>query len=205
MYIMKKFIISTIAVLVLVTGCQRLDLDPLSEGSSENWFNNENEIELALNDLYRDDLWWFEGRRLFNTDRFTDDWNQREYLYDWVAGSITGEWGDTQSMWTNTYKGIARANTILSNLENPSEQIPNERVNQFRGEASFFRAAFYSYLVFLYGDVPLVTGYLTIDEAFQMGRTDKTTVLQQIYHDFDVAIEHLSVSYNGLQRVTKGA
>lgn len=202
---MKKSILSIIAMLLMATGCQRLDLNPLSEGSSENWYNNENEITLALNELYRGTLWYVEGWRLFNTDRFTDDWNQREYLYDWVAGSITGEWNDTQNTWLNTYKGIARANTILNSLDNAADNLTEERLNQLRGEASFFRASFYSYLIFLYGDVPLVTGYMTIEEGFATGRTDKAVVLEHIYRDFDVAIEHLPVSHSGLQRATKGA
>ena len=202
---MKKLILSTLSVLFILTGCQRLDLNPLSEGSSENWYKNEDEIILALNDLYRSTIWYAEGNRLFNTDRWTDDWNQREYLYDWVAGSITGEWADAVNTWTNTYKGIARANTILNSLDNATDNLTEERLNQLRGEASFFRACFYSYLIFLYGDVPFITDYITIDEAFATGRTDKAVILEQIYKDFDVAIEHLPRSYSGLQRVTKGA
>jgi len=202
---MKKLILSILSVLFVVTGCQRLDLNPLSEGSSENWYKNEDEITLALNDLYRSTIWYVEANRLFNTDRWTDDWNQREYLYDWVAGSITGEWSDTENTWANSYKGIARANTILNSLDNAVENVSEERLNQFRGEASFFRACFYSYLIFLYGDVPLVTDYISIEEAFATGRTDKAVILEQIYKDFDVAIEYLPTSYAGLQRVTKGA
>lgn len=196
-----------ISVLLMATGCQELDLNPLSEGSSENWYNNEKEVTLALNDLYRSAIWHVEGTRLYNTDRWTDDWNQREYLYDWVAGSITGEWADARNTWINTYKGIARANTILSSLEDGVENIPEERLNQLRGEANFFRACFYSYLVFMYGDVPLVTGHVAIDEAFAIGRTDKDMILEQIYNDFDAAIEHLPIdnSGGGQQRVTKGA
>ncbi len=205
---MKKYILIFIFIsLGVFTGCrQNLDLNPLSEGSSENWYKNENEITLALNDLYRSALWYVEGWRLFNTDRFTDDWNQRETLYDWVSGSITGEWSDTRNTWANTYKGIARANSILNSLDNATGNVSEEKINQFKGEASFFRACFYSYLIFLYGDVPFVTDYITIDQAFETGRTDKNIILQQIYEDFDLAIQYLPLSYgNGLKRATKGA
>ncbi|MFB5944238.1 RagB/SusD family nutrient uptake outer membrane protein [Albibacterium profundi] len=200
---MKKIIISILSLLVFTTSCQKLDLNPLSEGSSENWYKTEDEVIMALNDLYRDALWYVEGARLYNTDRWTDDWNQREYLYDWVAGSITSEWSDSRNTWANTYKGITRANTILSNLENGQANIPETRLNQLRAEAYFFRASFYSYLVFMYGDVPLLTDYITIEEAFTTGRTDKAIVLEQIYKDFDTAIEFLPISDS--QRITKGA
>src|SRR5690606_22287530 len=135
---MKKLLLSIITVFLIATGCQKLDLHRLSEGSSEYWYSNENEIALALNDLYRGALWHVEGTRLFNTDRWTDDWNQREYLYDWVAGSITGEWADTRNTWMNTYRGINRANTILNSLDKAVGNVSEERLNQLRGEASFF-------------------------------------------------------------------
>jgi len=203
---MKRSILSIIvAILITTTGCQNLDLNPLSEGSSDNWFKNENEIILALNDLYRAGLWPIETNRLFHTDRFTDDWNQREQLYEWIAGSITAEFGDAIRTWEESYRGIARANRILENLENAADILPEERLNQLKGEASFFRACFYSYLIFLYGDVPLVTGYMTIEEAFATGRTDKAVVLEQIYQDFDVAIEYLPVGSGEVHRATKGA
>ena len=199
---MKKIFIYSLCFMMFATSCQKLDLNPLSEGSSENWYKNENEVVMALNDLYRDDLWYVEGSRLYNTDRWSDDWNQREYLYDWVAGSINSEWADARNTWVNTYKGITRANTILANLENGAGNIPEGRLNQLKAEAYFFRASFYSYLVFLYGDVPLLTTYLTIEEAFDTGRTDKALVLEQIYKDFDLAAEYLPEDGN---RVTKGA
>ena len=203
---MKKYIKILILSSLIFAGCQKLDLNPLSEGSSENWYSNEQEFELALNELYRPDLWYVEGARVYNTDRFTDDWNQREYLYDYVAGTITSDWADSKNTWINTYKGIARANTVLSKIDDARGKIPEGKLEQFKGEAAFFRASFYSYLIFLYGDVPLVTKNITIDEAFETGRTDKDVILQQIYNDYDTAAKYLPETPSGsAQRVTKGA
>ncbi len=202
---MKKIIIIILLSSIYITGCQKLDLNPLSEGSSGNWYSTEQEFELALNDLYRPALWHVEATRVYNTDRFTDDWNQREYLYDYVAGTITSDWADSKNTWINTYKGIARANSILKNLNGAPENIPEEKLNQFKGEASFFRASFYSYLIFLYGDVPFLTGDITIEEAFETGRTDKNTILQQIYEDYDTAAKYLPDPDGNYQRITKGA
>lgn len=205
---MKKIIFTTIAsILLFFTGCQNLDLNPLSEGSTENWFATEDEFVLALNDLYREGLWYWESNRLYHSDRFTDDWNQREQLYDWLAGTITSESGMVESCWSNSYRGVTRANTILANVNEARQEghIPEAMLLRFEGEASFFRAVFYSYLVFLWGDVPFYTEYLTLSEAFEMGRTDKNIIMEQIYRDFDKAIETLPPSYSGLQRITKGA
>ena len=195
--------ILTLASLIMGS-CQDLDLNPLSEGSSENWFNNNSEIEMALNELYRPALWYAETCRTYNTDRWTDDWNQREYTYDWLGGAITGEWADAEKTWVNTYKGITRANTIINSLSNAEGRVAAESLKQYEAEAKFFRACFYSYLVFLYGDVPFFTGYVTLEDAYQTGRTAKQTVLEQIYSDFDDAIANLpETSTGGVRRVTK--
>ena len=47
-----KFSICT-ASLCLLMSCVDLDLNPLSEGSSENWYSSQAEIEMSLNDLYQ--------------------------------------------------------------------------------------------------------------------------------------------------------
>ena len=202
---MKKYIISAFAGLALMTSCVDLDLNPLSEGSSENWYSTEQEVTLALNALYSPSLWETECKRFFNTDRWTDDWNQRVNLYDWLAGTISSEWKQGAAEWTNHYKGIARANTILYSLNKAAGEISEEKIAQYAGEAKFFRASFYLYLINAFGDVPFYTEYISLDEAYEMGRTDREVILQQIYQDYDDAAKVLPESYTGVERVTKGA
>jgi len=213
---MKKLIFSAISsVLLLFSGCQNLDLNPLSEGSTGNWFSTEAEFEMALNELYcnytdsntENNYWHWETWRFSNTDRFTDDWSQREYVYDWNNDLWTADFPQVESCWTRKYAGVTRANTILSNIAKARSAggIPDDVLLRYESEASFFRACFYSYLIFLWGDVPFYTEYLSLDNAFRTGRTDKNIILEEIYRDFDRAAEYLPVSYSGLQRVTKGA
>lgn len=202
---MKKILFITLISFVLITSCTELDLNPLSEGSSENWYSDEIEITLSLNDLYREYLWDLELN--FQTDRWTDDWNQRQYSYDFSAGTITSEWSQAEDTWLNTYKGISRANTIINNLSNAEGNIVEDMITRMKAEACFFRACFYAKLIALWGDVPFYTETLSIDEAFDIGRTDKNTILQQVYEDFDFAAQNLPLDYGAaeLKRVTKGA
>lgn len=202
---MKKYIIFAFAALTLAVSCVDLDRNPLSEGSSENWFSSEQEVTLALNALYNPSLWRSECTRFFNTDRWTDDWNQRTQLYDWLGGTISSDWSQGATDWGNHYKGVARANTILYSLDKAKDVLSPEKMAQYAGEAKFFRACFYTYLITLFGDVPYYTDYITLEEAYEMGRIDREVVLQGIYQDFDDAIAALPVSYTGTQRVTKGA
>lgn len=47
-----KFPICAASLFILMS-CVDLNLNPLSEGSSENWYSSQAEIEMSLNDFYR--------------------------------------------------------------------------------------------------------------------------------------------------------
>ena len=200
---MKKLLL-IICCLPLFWGCAKLDLNPLSEGSSENWFSDETELQLSLNDFYREYLWAQENN--YETERMTDNWSQRQAVNAYAAGTVTSEWAFSGDVWANTYKGIARANTILNNLDKAAPNIGAEKLKQLAAEAYFFRAVLYGRLIFHYGDVPYYTNDLSIEDAFKLGRTSKETILKEVYKDFDMAIASLPVTYgNGQKRATKGA
>lgn len=202
---MKKYIISIFAGMALLTGCVDLDRNPLSEGSSENWYSNEQEITLSLNALYNPLLWYTEAYRWYNTDRWTDDWNQRDKVYDWVAGDLTGTADQVTTPWANYYKGISRANTLIYSLEENTAGLSDAITALYDAEARFFRASFYSYLIMLWGDVPYYEGRMTLEEAYKMGRVSRDYILDKIYEDLDKAAAGLPKAYSGVQRVTKGA
>lgn len=201
-----KHILSISILFLVFVSCSDLDLNPLSEGSSENWYSNETEINMAINDLYRHNFWM-----LFNEyddpDLWTDDEFARTLLSPIISGDINGETGLVNRLWTNSYKPIARTNTILLNLEENQLDIPEKTVLRMKAEVRFMRACMYSRLISFFGDVVYYDGILDVDEAFQLSRTDRETVLQKVYEDFDFAAANLSVQYGSseLKRATKGA
>jgi len=203
---MKKILYTIIAVITisLCNSCAKLDLNPLSEASSENWYSDPTELVISLNDFYRDYLWEVESG--YWTDRRTDDWSQRDYIYELANGSAVSTWS-YNSYWTNTYKGISRANRIQESIKKLRDKYSESELNPLLAEALFFRAYLYSRLITLYGDVPFYTGYLSIEEAFKMGRIPKDTIIKQIYEDFDYAAEYLPEENNSgsVTRVNKGA
>ncbi|MBR3074414.1 MAG: RagB/SusD family nutrient uptake outer membrane protein [Bacteroidales bacterium] len=202
---MKKYIFTAFAAAALLTACVDLELSPKSQGSSENWYSSAQELELSLNGLYRPVLWYTECFRNHVTDRWSDDWSQRTNLYDWLGGAISDNWGEGAKHWANLYKGVARANTVIQGIEKAKGQLTDAEITQYTGEAKFFRASFYTYLITLFGDVPFYTEYISLDDAYKLGRIDRNVILEQIYSDFDDAAAALPVSYTGTQRITKGA
>jgi len=183
------------------TACSDLDLNPLSEGSSESWYADETEIEMSLNDLYKDAFWPTDA------DEWTDDWIYRETTNEITGGTMTSQWSTGADWWSKAYKAIARANTILENLEQVTDEIPEDALAQYKGDARFNRAAQYAKLISHWGDVIYYTGTVDLDESFTLSKTEKSTILQSIYEDYDYAASTLPVSYGSseLKHATKGA
>ncbi len=204
---MKK-VIYIIGIFFLVS-CHDMELNPLAEGSTETWFATETELVMSINDLYRNPFWPLtHANGDGGHDAWTDDWMYREALTPVTGATITSEWSLANNYWLNSYKAITRCNSILSNLSRLAEIIPAKTLTQYEAEVRFIRASQYANLIFHFGDVVYYTEPLTeINEAFAMGRTSKTTVLQEIYNDFDFAAEYLPEIYGStaIQRATKGA
>ncbi|AWW32747.1 RagB/SusD family nutrient uptake outer membrane protein [Echinicola strongylocentroti] len=199
---MKNFIyIISIGLFIGLSACNDLDLAPLSEGSTDNWYNNEVEINMSINNLY--------GAGFWGNDQvdWTDDWTYRENLTAITSATVNGEWGTVEGLWANSYTAITRANTIIHNLENSDIGLSQEVLDQYKAEARFARAYQYAKLVSHYGDVVFYHDNIPLDEAYSLTRTDKDEVMKTVYEDFDYAIDHLPVSYsnNEIKRGTKGA
>lgn len=198
---MKFKIVLLIITFLSVLSCTDLDLNPLSEGSSENWYSNETEISMAVYDLFKHDFWPIDD------GEWTDDYTRRQALTPITSATINGEWSTVVDFWTNSYKTIARANTILLNLKKVEGTLPQETIDKFAGNALFVRAAQYAKLIFLYGDVVFYTDIIDIDEAFTLSRTSKEQVLEAVYEDYDLAASKLPLIYGSSenQLATKGA
>ena len=52
-----KFIILALGLGFLASSCNDLDLVPLSEASTENWYSSEEELLMAANEFYKIGYW----------------------------------------------------------------------------------------------------------------------------------------------------
>lgn len=200
---MKKILLYSICVMAALftfASCVDLDLNPLSEGSSDNWYSSKEEIEMSVNDFYRtaffpihDVLW-------------SDEIVRRNDNYAPFNSSITAENGTIKTRWENYYKGIARALRLIANMDKARELGINEAtVKQYEGEAYFYMGFAYGMLAFYWGDVILDKTGMTLDEAYSATRSPKSEVLAFAYECLDKAAERLPLSYGGIQHATKGA
>lgn len=215
----RKLIILFFALGGILVSCNSLDLNPLSQGSSENWYSNESEIQMAVSNLFNIDYWGVELTRINTntpvadgysqewTDTYSDDWSARASISDIASATLNSQSAKVTMTWKYAYKCIAAANRILASLNKATSQVSTTKLEQFAANARFARASQYAKLIFLYGDVPYYTGTLTIDEGFAMSRTAKAAILDSIYVDYDYAIAHLPTAYSksDYQYASKGA
>ena len=182
------------------SSCVNLDLNPLSEGSSENWYSTKQEIEMSLNDFYRTSFFPIDAMT------WSDDVTARNTTSAVQNGTLTAENGTIGTLWENYYKGIARALRIIKNMDKASSLgITQAEINQYEGEAYFYIGYAYGMLAFRWGDVVLDKTGMTVTDAYQSSRSPKADVLAYSYECLDKAAELLPTSYSGIQRATKGA
>ncbi len=194
----SKYLFTGIIVLGM-TACADLNLNPLSEGASENWYHNETEIEMSLNDLWRPDFFHIDGLD------WDDDLLNRNGSNEVTLGTITAQWGTSSTRWQSLYKAIARATKVIVSLDNGTASgLSDTKINQYKGEAYFMIGFAYSQLAAYWGDCVLNKS-MTLEEAYEAVRSPKSEVMAYAYECLDKAAEYLPPSYATQQRPTKGA
>lgn len=204
---MKNQLITFMAGLSLAfTSCVDMDMVPKSQGNSESWYTTETELKMAVNEFYILGYWKMDSPESMEqySDNFTYRNTNRKTLLD---GTLNGQTYEVYHLWQQSYKLIARANSLLEGVERARNAgLSEEVINQYEGEAYFARACKYADLIFYWGDVPYLDKYMTITEAERMGRKPKAELIPLVYEDFDKAIEYLPVSYGSeAEHFTKGA
>ena len=168
---------------VVLSSCEDLDVAPETAISSGNFFRNAKELEIALNGLYDKALWKRDA------DFWTDDMHHRGggANNDISRATLNSQSALSGTYWRDLYDGVKRANTLLEEMQKSKSNIEAGAYSRIEGEARAIRAYFYGILVTKFGDVPLITGRLSVDEALRVQRTPADEVLQFVYDEFDAA------------------
>lgn len=204
-YILMPFLLAVSGV--LFTACDRelLDTVPNDRLSESLFWKTENDARLAVNSLYTD----LDSTNIFSWDAMTDiahtnqPFDVQAYVelgqYDATSAKVFGEWA-------KAYKGIRACNYFLANVD----KVPSTNtalINQFKGEARALRAYQYLKLANLFGDVPLVTTAISLDESRVLARTPVAQIWDFVDKEFSDAAGLLPTTYAAADkgRFTKGA
>ncbi|WP_111308708.1 RagB/SusD family nutrient uptake outer membrane protein [Confluentibacter sediminis] len=107
-----------------------------------------------------------------------------------------------RNIWTWMYTGVNRTNYIMEFQD--KIDFPNK--TSVIAQTRFLRAFYYFELVKWFGDVPLVVDKrIQFGDQFDLERTPKAQVYEQIENDLKFAIDNLPYIQSQTGRITKGA
>ena len=218
MKVMRIYGFISIILAFGLMGCDSLlDKNPLDCLSTETFWKTESDAKLALTGVYQTDK--LTGSTTVKT--IYDLWNQDTYLRffeastdngfdkdynvaDINSGDLTASFARTAELWATSYQKIIKCNNFLENIDRVEMDI--EEMKVMKAEVKSIRAYNYFWLSFLWGDVPLVTKVLTVDEANSVFRDSKETVVNFIVTELQEAIRDLPVTRpnEDYGRITKG-
>ncbi|MGZ0014783.1 RagB/SusD family nutrient uptake outer membrane protein [Yeosuana sp. AK3] len=215
---MKKILL-TICIAITFYNCTKdfITRSSLTQIAEDNFWKSEQDAFLALNGVYSTlqsrsmyggnlNGWQgfpgFDGLgdNAFNNFKWEGPGN-------FMEGNIDPSNGPTEAIWNDLYRGIARVNSVIKNVELISEDLVDVDTKQeLSGQAYFLRALLYFNLAVYWEDAPLITEPQTLEEAF-VPKNSYAEITEQIREDLKLAVEFLPASHpnNLYGYATKGA
>ncbi|MGN0003146.1 MAG: RagB/SusD family nutrient uptake outer membrane protein [Sphingobacterium composti] len=121
-----------------------------------------------------------------------------------ITSSYTTDNAFAIKPWAAHYKTIGRVHTVLDNLEALKDNTPTEKYKQLDAELRFVRAYAYSQLIELYGDVPLLTKTLELNEAETITKTPVAQIQQWIINELTEVANALPIAQSASGNVRAG-
>jgi hypothetical protein len=194
-----KIVVLIVVVSQILTSCKKdfLEVDPRGTQIESNYYKNPAEAFNGLIAAY-DPLGWegFNGNANFialniaSDDHVSGGASSTDgFSYQvWHTYTLNSTNGPQLSFWSRNFAGVARANTIISKLQNSIPGLSEALTQRYLAEAKFLRAYFYFDLVRLFGRVPLFTEPLLTDEIYDVKQVAPADVYAQIEKDLKEAI-----------------
>jgi hypothetical protein len=196
---MKDLKILFVFALAIFSSCD-LDEDPPYLDKAA--FNNPQSVLGTLDGIYAG-LASYDGqeRRLFVLNGFSGFFNTRRqggninnpnntYLFSLKPNENDN---DATQLWLGYYRTIARANTLIANVElnSDSDDLDSQLFEDVVGQAHFVRAWCYFSLTRLFGDVPLLLD-LPNNENLMNELTPSKIIYASIIQDAEKAINMIN-------------
>jgi len=199
----------------ILVGCgeDELDLYPLTSTTEGTFYQNETQLQQAVDDVYR------QLGRIYNASQLPDLYGElfsdNTYI-EFTGGSttyyeqITDFWIQTnndviETAWNNCYNAIYICNNILYQLENTNVEISESALEFMKGQAILIRSLIYFNMVRAWGAIPYIDKKVTTAESYDYLRVDPDNIYQNLINDLDYCKQVLPGSYSGedVGRVTK--
>jgi len=160
----NKILYITLIALFGFSSCRKdfLDRQPLDAISDDTFWTTEEQLTLAVNALYAN----IKASNTVAMDQMGDNSINSTTTDNYrILGS--GNFGvdltTVNDEWRTQFAGIRQCNVFLQNYEKATA-VTDVKKRQMAGEAKTIRAYMYMNLTSFFGDVPLVTKPLNVDE-----------------------------------------
>lgn len=185
----------------LSSGCQKdlLDKQPLDQLSTATFWETQSDATLALTGVYNTGAsysdgpmydFWKPDTYIRLLDLTTDNGYEKDNLVgDLNNGNRTSTYSPVNLLWQSSYQKIARCNNFLEHID--AVKMDATQKAAMIAEVKTIRAYDYFYLAFYWGDVPLVTKLLSINEANSVTRTPRNEMIDFVLTELQSAINDL--------------
>ena len=185
-------------------------LTPISTASVDAVYKTDKDFQDAVAGIYSVMRNQYQDFWIFGDLRADDSWHalgNDAFLVSVNTFSMSSSANLMINSWRNYYKMISRSNLVLDKIAATDAAVVKNK-DRHTAEARFLRALAYFDLVRIWGDVPMPTTTISIDDGYKLSREK----VQKIYNDVIIpdliyAESKLPLKFTGTDvgRVTKGA
>jgi starch-binding outer membrane protein, SusD/RagB family len=190
---MKKYSLIFISILMVgLFSCEdKLDLAPISDLTTGNYYQTEAHIEAAVTGMYSNMRGLFTVDKPYMAQSPGDNTSQLYLSYNEGETGITQYKTTTENFvvldyWQEAFQSIYRCNIVIEKSEEVEFANPAAK-EQYIGEAKFLRGLIYFDMVRFFGGVPLVTEILPLEETYLVGRASPAEIWAQVKTDLTEA------------------
>ena len=195
-------ILTTVFIFALFSSCNYLDVsDELAGGITDisQVFNNVDRTKRWYSQVYNNIP---DYSRMWATSGMGNIWSfYADELYSRIAnnsGKYT-EWNSSNTnseRWYILYESIRQANVFLERAKPITDEggpdaarLTEPEVERYKANVRFMRAAYYFYLMELYGPVPIITQSKTLEDELDVPRNSLDEVIEFIDTELLEAME----------------
>lgn len=191
-----KHMFILLAASVSTASCGFLDEYDPNSTTVGNFYKSEADIVTSLNGVYASltQSYYYTNNHYFTDVRshdtaVTDSGANSGIPYQFYNYTLTEENSYVYNRYTQLFKTISRANTLLAHLDDVSYSNGDAR-NTYEAEIRFLRALTYFHLVTEWGDVPLILTELKTKDEVQANnyRRPKSEVYKAVFADLDFVL-----------------
>ncbi|WP_209329216.1 RagB/SusD family nutrient uptake outer membrane protein [Lunatimonas salinarum] len=194
----SKSILTLFLLLMGAASCDEEILEPVNPNQLgiETFYRTGPQLEAAINSVYSG----LQANNLYNREYFflqdllSDDCDTGGPQLEAPRAQVLNHVFDASNPlvganWRGWFRIVHRANLVLENAENATEEITEGLRNRIIGEAHYLRALAFFELVSLWGPIPLMTSSASTPDGIP--RSSEEEVYQVIFSDLQEAISLL--------------